>query len=173
MGLFSKLFSKKTEEEKDLSFIKEIAGLITENDENVMKHVHLCISNPTEYECQYEMRGTEKNDPNFNWLCMIDELEEGGWLFSADYKSEPEDILWGLSQLKSYHLIEKYIPEIDLTKIDDAETLAQEINLAVNDAFVCMIYIDSDSYELIIVTHEVYEKISAIAENNGHSIEIF
>ncbi len=138
-----------------------------------MKHVHLCISNPTEYECQYEMRGIEKSDPNFNWLCMIDELEESGYLFSADYKSEPEDILWGLSHLKSYHLIEKFIPEIDLTKIEDLAVLAQDLYTTVKDAFVCTIDIDSDSYELIIVTHEVYEKISPIAENNGHSIEIF
>jgi hypothetical protein len=38
------------------------------------------------------------------------------------------------------------------------------------DACICMIEIDSDSYELIIVSLDVYKKISAIAKNNGYSI---
>lgn len=37
-------------------------------------------------------------------------------------------------------------------------------------ACICMIDIDSDSYELIIASLEVYKKISAIAKNNGYSI---
>ncbi|MBE6845213.1 MAG: hypothetical protein E7508_05790 [Ruminococcus sp.] len=177
MGLFSKLFGKKD----DFSYIAEISSLISENNPDVMEKINLCIGHPAPYSVQnaerYGERGIEDvydaDNAEICWIGMVDELAENGYLFSADYKSEPEDILWGLSQLKSYHLIEKYVPDIDLTKIEDAEALAQEINLAVSGAFVCMIDIDSDSYELIIVTHEVYEKISVIAENNGHSIEIF
>jgi len=33
-----------------------------------------------------------------------------------------------------------------------------------------MIDIDSDSYELIIASLDVYKKISVIAKNNGYSI---
>ena len=41
------------------------------------------------------------------------------------------------------------------------------------DACICMIDIDSDSYELIITSRDTYNKISDIAENNGHSIKSF
>lgn len=32
---------------------------------------------------------------------MIDELEENGYLFPCDYSEEVENIIWGLSQLKT------------------------------------------------------------------------
>lgn len=41
---------------------------------------------------------------------------------------------------------------------------------ALKGACICMIDIDSDSYELIIANLDVYKKISAIAKNNGYSI---
>lgn len=172
MGFFDRIFKSKKDKNKqpdikkqDFSYVSEIGSLITGNDKGFMKFLNENLTF-LQKDC------TEDWDFEY-WSELDDMLDEEGWLFSADYKSEPEDILWGLSHLKSYHLIEKYIHDIDLTEIEDAEALAQEINLAVSGAFVCTIDIDSDSYELIIVTHEIYEKISAIAENNGHSIEIF
>ena len=38
-------------------------------------------------------------------------------------------------------------------------------------ACICMIDIDSDSYELIIVSADVYNIISDDAESNGHKID--
>lgn len=172
MGFLDRIFKSKKDKDiqqnlnnPDFSYVSEIGSLITDNDKDFMK----CLNEALTF---LQKDCTEDWDFEY-WSELNDMLDEEGWLFSADYKSEPEDIIWGLSQLKSYHLIEKYISDIDLTEVEAAETLAKEINLAVSGAFVCMIDIDSDSYELIIVTHEVYEKISDIAKNNGHSIEIF
>mgnify|MGYP007127603965 CR=1 FL=1 len=50
--------------------------------------------------------------------------------------------------------------------------IRDRINTALGGrAYICMIDIDSDSYELIIVNADVYEKISHIAESNGHTID--
>lgn len=175
MGLLDKLFGKeKDKPEKDFSFIEEIAGLITSNDENVMNYIRLCINSPKEYEQQYEMRGLENYKPDFKWLCMRDELEEGKYLFSVDYNCGLEDFLWALSQIKSYSLIESTVSKLKLDESQDIEAWGEEINFALKDeAFLCMVDIDSDSYELIIVNHDVYEKIYSIAKNNGYSIEEF
>lgn len=101
---------------------------------------------------------------------MIDELEENGYLFPCDYSEEVENILWGLSQLKNYGLIEKYADGFEADDDDDVETFVHKLNSALKDACICMIDIDSDSYELIIASLDVYKKISAIAKNNGYSI---
>jgi hypothetical protein len=178
------MFLKKSESNghNDFDFMYKIVTLISDNNSNVMENVKFCITHPQAYSQyntgRYDERGIDiedADDDEICWIGMVDELAECKYLISVDYNSEPNDILWALSQLKSYYLIEKYISDIDLQNdnINDAESLAKEINIAVSGAYVCMIDIDSDSYELIIVNHDVYDEISALAEDNGHSIEIF
>ena len=101
---------------------------------------------------------------------MIDELEENGYLFPCDYSEEVENILWGLSQLKNYSLIESYTDDFEADDDDDAEAFVHKLNSTLKGACICMIDIDSDSYEIIIASLDVYKKISAIAKNNGYSI---
>lgn len=177
MGFFSKLFKSEKDNAKnkpDFSYIAEIAGLITNNDAKVMKNINFCINNPKEYERQWEMRGIKSDDEDFYWLSMRDELEEGGFLFSVDYKCELEDFLWALERLKNYNLIDIDLSGLDLSEDDDVEVWIREINAALNgEACIGVVDIDSDSYELIITTCETYKKISAAAENNGHLIKTF
>lgn len=184
MGLFSKLFGNEKKPEKDCSYIVSIAENITGADEAVLSPLRECVADPWGYgeknAERYDERGIDTSDRDETdadeicWIGMVDELAENGYLFSTDYNSDPEDFLWGLSKLKSYNLIEAVVSGMKLDETLDIDAWGEEINLALNEkAFVCMIDIDSDSYEVIIVTHDVYEKISAITENNGHSIEIF
>lgn len=182
MGLLDKLFGKeKDKPEKDFSFIEEIAGLISENNSDVMEKIDLCIEHPQAYSQQnaerYEERGIDADDADYDeicWIGMVDELSENGYLFSVDYNCGLEDFLWALSQIKSYSLIESTVSKLKLDESQDIEAWGEEINFALKDeAFLCMVDIDSDSYELIIVNHDVYEKIYSIAKNNGYSIEEF
>ena len=185
MGIFSKLFGAKdnTSAVKEYSFIADIAALITDNNSEVVSALRECASNPWAYAeknaSRYLQRGVVVSDREANdiddicWIGMIDELEENGYLFPCDYSEEVGNILWGLSQLKNYGLIEKYADGFEADDDDDVETFVHKLNSALKDACICMIDIDSDSYELIITTCETYRKISAAAENNGHLIKTF
>lgn len=173
MGLFSSFFKsgkgesiQANSEKQDFSYVSEIAGLITGNDSGFMKRLNDFLIY-TQKECE------EDRDYEY-WSGMYDQLEEEGYLFSVDYKCELEDFLWALSQINNYSLIEGTVSGLQLDKTRDVDTWGEEINAASGSrTYICMIDIDSDSYELIIVTADVYEKISSIASANGHTIEYF
>jgi hypothetical protein len=182
MGIFSKLFGTKdsTPAIKDYTFITDIAAFITDNDSEVVSKLRECANDPWAYAeknaSRYLQRGVVVSDREANdiddicWIGMIDELEENGYLFPCDYSEEVENILWGLSQLKNYGLIESYTDDFEADDDDDAEAFVHKLNSTLKGACICMIDIDSDSYELIIASLDVYKKISAIAKNNGYSI---
>ena len=147
MGLFERLFKtdKNENEKKDLSYIYKITELITNNNSGIINALKENI-----------MKSDSDDDC---WLSMVDLLDEEGYAFGIDYKCELEDFLWALKQL-------------NLNENEDVESWGEEINTALGGrAYICMIDIDSDSYELIIVNADVYEKISHIAESNGHTID--
>lgn len=182
MGIFSKLFGTKdsTPAMKDYSFIADIAAFITDNDSEVVSKLRECANDTWAYAekntSRYLQRGVVVSDRAANdiddicWIGMIDELEENGYLFPCDYSEEVENIIWGLSQLKNYSLIESYTDDFEADDDDDAEAFVHKLNSNLKGACICMIDIDSDSYELIIASLDVYKKISAIAKNNGYSI---
>ena len=182
MGIFSKIFGAKENksEEKDYSFIADIAALITDNDSEVVSKIRECASDPWGYAeknaARYLQRDIVVSDreeddiDDICWIGMVDELSENGYLFAVDYSDDSDNTLWGLPQLKNYCLIEKYTEGFEADDDDDVETFVHKLNSALKGACICMIDIDSDSYELIIVSFDVYEKISMIAKNNGYSI---
>ena len=160
MGLFERLFKtdKNENEKKDLSYIYKITELITNNNSGIINALKENI-----------MKSDSDDDC---WLGMVDLLDEEGYAFGIDYKCELEDFLWALKQLKTYSLIDINLSSLNLIENENVESWGEEINTALGGrAYICMIYIDSDSYELIIVNADVYEKISHIAESNGHTID--
>ena len=95
---------------------------------------------------------------------MKSDSDDDCWLGMVD--------LWALKQLKTYSLIDINLSSLNLIENENVESWGEEINTALGGrAYICMIDIDSDSYELIIVNADVYEKISHIAESNGHTID--
>lgn len=160
MGLFKKLFKGDKNEKKDLSYINEITELITNNNPGIISALRENImQNDSDDDC---------------WLCMVDQLEEESYALCVDYKCELEDFLWALEQLKTYCLIDIDLSSLDLNENEDVESWGEEINAALGGrAYICMIDTDSDSYEIIIVTADVYKRIYRIAQSNGHSIEDF
>lgn len=158
MGLFERLFKTDKNEKKDLSYIYKITELITNNNSGIINALKENIMKSDSYDdC---------------WLVMVDLLDEEGYAFGIDYKCELEDFLWALKQLKTYSLIDINLSSLNLIENENVESWGEEINTALGGrAYICMIDIDSDSYELIIVNADVYEKISHIAESNGHTID--
>lgn len=174
MGLFSKIFKSPEKEDKkqDFSYIAEIAALITSDNAEVMEKINYCISNPEEYEVQWATNGIDYGSKDFGWINLISELEEGGYLFSVDFKCELEDFLWALEQIKTYSLIDIDLSSLDLDENGDVTSWGRKINAALNGkALICTVDVDSDSYELIIVSADVYNIISDAAESNGHKID--
>ena len=158
MGLFERLFKTDKNEKKDLSYIYKITELITNNNSGIINALKENI-----------MKSDSDDDC---WLGMVDLLDEEGYAFGIDYKCELEDFLWALKQLKTYSLIDINLSSLNLIENENVESWGEEINTALGGrAYICMIDIDSDSYEMIIVNSDVYEKISHIAERNGHTID--
>ena len=96
--------------------------------------------------------------------------------FSAErehWKCELEDFLWAMEQIKTYPLISDEISSITFDENCDILEWGRRVNEAVGKARLCWVDIDSDSYELIIVTTEALEKIASLAPKTGYSVKAF
>ncbi len=187
MGFFKNCFKseKNKDEEKDFSFILEIAKLISNNDEKIIQKITQCVDDPWGYGKENAERYMERgidvsgekttNVDKICWIGLVDELAEAEYLLVADWKDDPEQFLWVLESIKGYdEHIDIDISSLEFDPDENIDVWGGEINSALNGkAYVCMIDINSDGYELIIVTCDIYEKISEIAENNGHLIKAF
>ena len=177
MGLFKKDPLKEIfadYEYGDNDDILETAKAISGNDAEVVNQTEFALKEPVKYIKQYaerfSERGIELDDEDsvkdmdsdeLLWLAMFDELEEQNFVFEFDYKCELEDFLWGLEQIKNYSLIRDVMQTLKLRGDEDIEAWGKEINDALGGkAFVCYIYIDSDSYPLTIVTAKAFENIT-------------
>lgn len=185
MSIFNRLFKLfRDEEPDDFTYIVKIAGLISDNEPYVIEQLTECAEDPWGYGEEREERYLERgisvagedttNAREICWIGMVDELAEHGFVAGVDYKCELSDFLWSLKQLKNYSFIADTVQKLELSESDSVEAWGEKINSAPeNKAFVCMIDIDSDSYEIIIAAADVYEKISGIARANGHIIDSF
>ena len=160
----------------NFSFIADIARLISSDDTQLMEKINRMLTNSAEYfeenAERYDERflDVEEDDPDtLMWIGLVDELSEHGYLYSVDWKCEAQDFKWAFSQLKSGGII----PEIELDESKDVVEWGEIINKKLPDHCICWVDIDSDSYELIIVTAKKYDEISDIAKNNGHRIVKF
>lgn len=182
MGIFHKIFKmRKIYSPEDFSYIIEIAGLISDNDCNIVKNLAECADDPFAYIDKKQNRFLERgicdspkgtiDADDICWIALIEELSDHGFLAEMDYKCDLDDFLFALEKLKKYSVIADSVQMINMHQSNDVETWIEAINLALNGrAFIGMIDIDSDSYCIIIVTSDVYEKISDIARMNGHKI---
>ena len=160
----------------NFSFIADISRLISSDDPQLMEKIGKMITNSEEYleenADRYDERflNIEEDDPDtLMWIGLVDELSEHGYLYSVDWKCEAQDFKWALSQLKSGGVI----PDMELDETEDVVEWGKIINGKLPEHCICWVDIDSDSYELIIVTAETYDNISDIAKNNGHRIVKF
>lgn len=149
--------------------ILETARAISADDKEVMKQMRLAVDQPRTY-CKnnierFDDRGIDFEDDDLDadellFLSMVDELEAHGYAFELDWKCGLADFLWGLGQMKNYHLVADVIPTVAFDENKDIEVWGKELNAKLGGkAHICYIDIDSDSYPLTIVTHEAFEAI--------------
>ena len=157
-------------------YIAELARLISSNDAQLMEKTDRMLSDSEKYFEENAKRYGERwldinatDTDTLMWIGLVDELSEHGYLFSVDWKCETEDFKWALSQLKTGNVI----PDIELDESSDVVKWGEIINSKLPGPCICWVDIDSDSYELIIVTAKAFDEISRIAEENGHRIVKF
>ena len=166
----------KQSDGNNFSFISDIARLISSGDTKLMEKIGKMLTNSEEYfeenADRYDERflDVEEDDPDtLMWIGLVDELSEHGYLYSVDWKCEAQDFKWALSQMKS----DNVIPDMELDEDEDVVEWGKIINGKLPEHCICWVDIDSDSYELIIVTNEAFGKIAESAKNNGHRIVKF
>lgn len=194
MGFISELFSGK--EKSKFTFIKDIAAIICGGDTDVLNAIDKMLSGPEKYFTQnadrYDDRGIdiqeiqdiiEEDDKEelvqLLWLGMVDELIEGGYAAEVDYKCTKDELLYSLSQLKAYPMLEEVFKGFMLSDTaDGVQPLCREISKrAAGAAVIGCIDIDSDSYPLFILpslsemdSSEMFSGICSLARNNGFTI---
>lgn len=153
--------------------VLQAATLISGNDPEIVKIMSSALNDPIKYlrtrAEQFEQRGIDFEDEDLPEefspeelliLAMVDELEEHKYLFEFDWKVELEDLTWGLEQLKSYGLIADVMKTVKLNENDNIEVWGKEINSALGEkACVCYIDIDSDSFPVVILDHDILGKL--------------
>lgn len=140
---------------ENFSFISEIAALISDNDQQVIKSLTGAIQSPKKYFKQntehFRRHGMEIDDYKFTkkepfdysksmdeilWAAMIDELREGGYLFEPDSDCEIEDFIEGLRRLKVSDLIFEFVPsriDEDIDELYGMEVLFGKIDAEINE----------------------------------------
>lgn len=139
---------------EDFSFITEIAALISDNDQQVIKNLTGAIQSPKKYFKQntvnFRRHGMEIDDYKFTknepfdysksmdeilWAAMIDELREGGYLFEPLSDMDIEDFIYKLRQMRAFDLISRDVSdkEIDDDNLYGLERFFGEIDLNDSD----------------------------------------
>ena len=163
-------------QQPDFSYIADLARLISSNDAQLTDKIGQMLSGSAKYFEENAKRYGERfldvktaDTDTLMWIGLVDELSEHGYLYSVDWKCEAQDFKWALGQLKSGGVI----PEMELDENSDVVKWGEIINSRLPKHCICWVDIDSDSYELIILTNESYDAVSEIAKNNGHRIVKF
>lgn len=169
MGLFN-LFkgnralnakSEKSIETKDVSketAIHTIAAVISENDGTVLEKVTACLSDSQAYFNKYAFafseRGIDSFDEmplrEFHRIAMVDALFEGQYVCEQDWKSELDDFLYFLRELKCIKAWELPLEESWFDSDSDIGKWCAIINEKWKKSNICLAGIDmeSDAYVL-------------------------
>lgn len=177
-------FRKKKKQPEQTSavlpeYILEIADSISGGNAEVHGALASCLDEMQAYRIQYAARFAERgidastcDADTLCWIAMADELEAVGDCVGVDTSLALEDFLWSISQLNAGKALEPSAWKLD--ENDDVYQWLSVCNteLASKSMVFCGIDVDSDDIELILVTTEVYDKISALAKRAGHKIAL-
>ncbi len=139
----------------DFTFITEIAALISDNDQQVIKNLTGAIQSPKKYFKQntehFRRHGMEIDDYKFTkkepfdysksmdeilWAAMIDELRESRYLFEVDSDCEIGDFIAELRRLKVSDLISEFVPsriDEDIGELYGMEVLFGKIDVEITE----------------------------------------
>ncbi len=175
-------FRKKKKQPEQTSavlpeYILEIADSISGGNAELHGALVYCLDEMQAYRIQYAARFAERgidastcDADTLCWIAMTDELEAVGDCIGIDTSLALEDFLWCVSQLNAGKDLDLSVLKLD--ENDDVTQWLADCNtyLKSKNLMFCGIDIDSDDIELILVTAEVYDKISALAKRFGHRV---
>ena len=178
MWLFDK-FRKKNNansEQVDFSNCIEIAKIISENDEQVIKEIIECVANPVSYYNTYESEYSERGILDSNdidtiiWIGLVNCLIRNNYVCERDYNDELDDFIYFMNNLKYNVTFDKGVLNENgsivewCTKLDEVLQLQ---NLCIGD-----IDIDSDSYVMFICEKDKLEQLNRLALNINRKITL-
>ena len=186
MGIFDRF--KKTEPTPPVSAVErkpygtvlvEIAKLISNGDEAVLRDISSCAENPQywfqSHQEQYKNRGVDSAEDLelIQWLGLADILESNNWVCERDWKDELEDFLFFLQKLKGYQSIGL---SLDPDWFDPSGDIPAWCNILAakwesRGVRAAAIDIESDSYVLFPVSATQFPHLQKLAKEIGHWID--
>lgn len=157
----------------------EIARIISDGDEDVLKEVTCCANTPdawfSEHQEHYDDRGISFEDglAVVQWIGMVDILEDHNYVCERDWKDEKEDFLYFFSNLKGTKRLELELDPDWLDESGDIEQWCGVLDEKWADRQCCAaaIGIDSDSYVLFPCAMEQLERLGELAAVTDYRIE--
>ncbi len=155
----------------------EIARMITNGDEAVLREAAACAQDPkgwfAAHQERYEERGVDSPDDldSVQWLGLVDLLEEHGWVCERDWQDELEDFLYFLENLKGFRALGLELDESWFDEEDDIPAWCTILTEKWEGVCVAAIDIDSDSYVLFPIAAPQLAQLQKLAEEIGHRID--
>ena len=166
---------KTPSNEKNSSSYKELAELLI-TDKTALKNVNTCFTDYKKYydthQAQYEDRGIENADEpeTIMWFAIVDCLLENNLAVEVDWQEEPAavaDLLNNTIKNDTLKIDPEWFLSEDLTEcfeVINSKWKGQNTVLAAID-------IDSDSYVLVALKTEQFEKAKKLAEDIERNID--
>lgn len=173
MGFFDKWKKKGTEGD----IYKELIGIITGNDSEVLKELTEAIEDFNQYyeahQELFEERGIDTVEEASLWIAMVDNLIEHAYLHELDYSCEKEDFIWALERLKGYQRLQLSMEEDWFSEDEEITGWCELLDEKWKPQKVCIagLDIDSDSYVLFPVLLEDFVRCQECAKKLGQRIE--
>ena len=193
MGLFD-LFGKNNKKEnnetkagnakKSVSTqvaIETIAGIISNNDSEVLKRVKMCLEDTEayfeEYADAFEERGIDEFDEDaigeIQWLAMVDILEANQYVCERDWEDELEDFLHFVGELKGVKAKKLPLEQEWVNEDEAVSAWCATIDAKWMSSGMCLaaIDIDSDSYVLFPCENDKCKELGILAEAASYRID--
>lgn len=169
---------KKKQPEPDLEKLIEIADILSKNNPTLHTSMVYCLDETFAYSRQYAERYAQRgidaehcDRDTLCWIALADELESSGDLVSVDTACEAEDLRWSLSQLNLVKKMNLAVPEPKAEGFYGWLEEYRQFFWFEHGLVLCEFCMDSDDYELTILSKEQHLSVYNLALLAGHTID--
>lgn len=170
---------KKLDKKNDQQSLLNIAKLISNDNEEVMKEAQQCIIDPKDYFnthlTQYEERGIQSCEDvdTICWLGLVDILTKAGFVKELDFSCEVDEFTDSIHELITRNQMDVTFEEDWFNEEESIEEwfaiLSEKWKLC---PYVAAIDIDSDSYVLFIIYENDFNSLVTMAKQLHHRIDL-
>lgn len=180
MGLFDKFKKKSSVGNAECAKIAaDIFKTICRGDENAVKEIDVCTSDPRGYAAknaaQFAERGlsADTDTDTLMWIGCVDILIKNAYAAEFDFKCELEDFIYGLNELDTHAFGDMTFEEDGLDDEEDITVWADALDERLKERRSCIggVDIDSDSYVVFLTEIETLERLKETANGIGHKID--